>query len=127
MSNISLSVCDYCKSLNRQKLHYNLSIREKGKRGIILKAEICDKCYAIFNSKISDSLNIDDFPKFNSSHIKKVQEKITKLDDGATIIPSKTDYKIGNNTQLESKCSHDRNSLMDDKFICQDCGEETPL
>lgn len=104
MVKLNISVCDFCKGIKDSGLDYRISLGLKGKKGVLLKAEICNNCYTALDTKLRAEV---DFTK--------------QIPENGSFVPS------ANRTPLASKeksgCKHERLSMNVEKGVAE-CREE---
>ena len=136
MANMNLLICDLCTKI-KKNLVYKLVLQHKDSRKAAhkeaglkpIRAEICQDCFDRLSSKIESEINLEEINKIQRKSIttqdwEEEPAVIKVLDDGSSIVPSKTDYDPGHNKPASSACSHDKTSFDPPNVRCRDCGEE---
>lgn len=112
MANLSLHICDFCKSVvEKEMLDYTLILNRRGnkKKEGQKRGEVCKKCFTRLSIKLEESPNISNFSNWRSDTTPQATKE-------------NTSNKVKNN------CPHERNSFNAEKgtVTCRDCGLTQP-
>ena len=122
MATMNLSICDLCNAVSKDGLPFRLAIRQKGKKGGAVKAEICQACNDDIASRIESEISFEQINKRKPP--RQPKGTIELIDEDVARVPSNIDYDTAYNKTTNSGCGHEQTSFDHPYVQCKKCGEK---